>query len=225
MNINFAFDIEKCIYNLRKVSTAAGNNLDWQTNKLTRFLVVFAHRKEDVDFNASENQKKLTDFLASYIDELREKKTIYSRDLGWDLFWVSHDELRRFNGIRISENPGIYGVYGIEEAGGGITVYLGDPANPSLHTIAVTLDVVIDNQEHYIEKGFFKKTRQYSGFHCIRLDKPYPDMAEGSLKYVVDNKTYTFPDEAVKQGGSFFVYVPQGATLLFSTGNPGIRIK
>ena len=227
MKLSFIADDEKYIYDLRKV-VLAGNKLclDWKTFNLYHFLVIFAEKKEQVQFTPAENQDKLRNILSTAMPRLLEDKMIYDRKTGWQIYYVTHEALRRENGMAINEKPGVYGVYGVQIEGEDMQIYLNDVANPTQHTFTMTLDVTIESFPYYVEKGFlFKKTRVYSGFHQVRLPRAHPEMVGGTLKYSIRQHTYTFPDDVVKHGGSFYVHVPEHEHLSFLTNNPGIKIK
>ncbi len=226
MKIQFLQDSEKSVYGIKKDS-AAGNQflLNWKSTGLSQYVVVFGDSKAAVNWCEEKNRAAAGAALADCLGQLVETKQQALPTAGVTCYWVTHNDIKRDGGLKIREIPGTYAVYGAEHTADGLTVYIPDVQALSSSLFTMALDVFITASPHYVEKGLFKKHREYSGFHCVTVTKPYPNMVGGILTYTVDQFCFAFPDSVVKAGGSFFVQMAENDVLTFRSTMPGIQIK
>lgn len=224
----FNTEPDKSIYALDKYTQSSKFYLKWKASGHTAYLILFGENNKAVDLTLPENQK-LCDALLSRetIAVLKEEKTeVFPQDK-LQLFFLTHNDLMRDGGMQLKEKPGVYAVYGLSLANENEpVVYLNDDGGNHMHMYTMLLEVIIEQKPYFIEKKkLFKKETVYSGYREIKLQKPYPGLVGGILKYKINDYKFPFPDGVVRNGGAFYVKADQNSVIVFDTGNPGIRIK
>lgn len=214
----------KNVYGIEKASSNNKLFLKWKSTGLSDFLVMSSSLKEDVTIS-DENKDQFISVIDRVKKELINERVVRLQDNNSTYYLVSLDELRRDGGLQIKNMPLYFAVYGIEIKQDDLTVYYETKSHAS-NIYSMTVDVVIKDEPYYVEKrSLFKKSNQYSGFHRVTVSTPYPTLVGGIIKYNINGFTYPFPDEVIKNGGSFYVNADNNLNLHFESSNQGIIIK
>lgn len=214
----------KSVYGIEKTSANHKLFLRWKSTGLSDFLVMSSPSKESVTVSEA-NRERFIGAIDRVKEELLRERVVRLPDTDSAFYLVSLDELRRDGGLQIKNMPIYFAVYGIEIGQGDLTVYYETRSHAS-NLYSMTVDVVIKEEPCYTEKrGLFKKSTQYSGFHRVTVSAPYPTLVGGIIQYSVNGFTYPFPDEAIKNGGAFYVSAELHSNLHFESSNQGIIIK
>lgn len=218
-------DNQKSVYELVKVMQGAKHFLKWRSDGLAQFLVLFSADAETICLQKAETAKAFSDGFEGCIDELIASRSCVIKRLGIRCMLFSRNEMMRDGGMMIKETPGNYAVYGIDyENAAQPTIYIEKPEAPQ-NLFTMTLDVPVEQSPVMVEKGFFKKTLVFSGYHKVVLKKAFPELKGGVLMYTLDEYKYPFPNEIVENGGTFYVKADQHATIRFESKNRGVQIK
>lgn len=214
----------KSIYSIEKTSLNNRIFLKWKSSGLSEFLVISSSSKEDLSITDS-NKEQFIDAITQVKEELLKEHIVRDSENDTVYYLVTLDELKRDGGLQIKNMPMHYAVYGIEINQNDFILFF-DPKANETNVYSMTVDVVIGDAPYYVEKrSLFRTNSQYSGFHRVTLSAPYPSLVGGILKYNVNGFSYPFPDEVVKNGGSFFVNADSNSTLRFESSNHGVIIK
>lgn len=213
----------KSIYGIGKTEISNKLMLRWRSTGLSNFLVISSLSEEDVTIT-EDNKALYMQIIERKQNELiREKIARLENNLM--CFLVSLDELRRDGGLQIKNMPTCFAVYGIDIEQDDFVIYYENKSYAN-NIYSMTIDVFIRDEAYYLERhGLFKKGEEYSGYHRVTMSTPYPALVGGVLKYNIDGVQYSFPDEVVKNGGSFYVCADNNMNLHFESSNQGIIIK
>ena len=214
----------KNVYGIEKSLINGKLFLKWNASGLNDFLILSGPAKTDVLITDAEKDR-FADLLNQLQHELFREKKAQIKESGLSAYLISLNELRRDGGLPINNEPAYFAVYGIGVVQNEAVVYY--DSNPHVGNVySLTVDVMVHDEPYIIEKrSLFKRTSEYSGYHKVTVSSPYPNLVGGILKYHVGGFLYSFPDEVVKNGGSFFVQCGQTPGLHFESSNPGIIIK
>lgn len=223
--ITITYDKARSVYELSKTMQGAKHYLKWRSEGLTRFLVLFGGDVAAIDLRNADAAQRLTEELEEHLDDLKTGGSCQLKRLNVRCTLFSRNEMMRDGGMAIKETPGNYTVYGIDLDGAEAPVIYTENPNAPLNLFTMTLDVPVEQTPVMTEKGFFKKTQVFSGYHRITLQKAFPELQGGVLMYTLADHKYPFPDEITANGGSFYVKADQHATIRFESKNRGIQIK
>ncbi len=228
MEVIYTDSANKSIYEIEKRPSENRVVLNWKSVGHSQYLIVFAETRQAALLKKDSPDDALHNALSAHIQALIADRSAVAESPQVTFFLVSHDELRRDGGFAIRNVPGYYAVYGFDGTGDAAVVYV--PADmQSSAVFSMTVDVVIRTEPILVEKrtGLFKKETVFSGYHRIMLDKGYPNLADGHLKYGLAGSvyTYSFPREVVKDGGSFVVKAARNDSIRFMSDNQGIIIR
>ncbi|MBQ3075483.1 MAG: hypothetical protein IJC26_05390 [Clostridia bacterium] len=225
--IRFENNPDKNIYGLEKSQINGELALKWRSSGHTMFLILLGEDQQKVDLREDALKRTLEEvFTSDLLRRLQEEGVANVKEMEIQLFLLSHNDLMKNSGFPIKEKPGIFAVYGIDLSGEEPILYVNQENGLPLNVFALLLEVSIEQAPYYIEKkSLFNKKRIYSGYCEVRVPKPLPGLASGTLKYTVEDITLPFPDSFVKNGGAFYVKSEESTPLNFSTTNRGIRIK
>lgn len=225
---NYIVDSSKSIFSVNTSTVSGKHFLKWQSSGLSKFLILYGDNSNSVNLCFEERREVFSSlFLNDTFSELLTSKNVWFKKERIQVMLFSHDELKRDGGLIIKENPGVFAIYGFEYDGvQSPIVYIEKIPEYAQNMLTKHVDIVIEDSAHYIEKRtLFKKNIVYSGYHAIVLTKPYPGLIGGVLKYRIADYCFPFPDDIVKNGGTFYVKAEEKIGLEFVTSNPGIRIK
>lgn len=228
MDVIYADSSNKSIYEIEKRPFENRVVLNWKAVGHSQYLIVFAETRNAALLKKDSPGDALSGALQACMETLITNRSASAENLRVAFFLVSHDELRRDGGFAIRNVPGYYAVYGFDAQENAAIVYVPEDM-PSSAVFSMTVDVVIRTAPILVEKrtGLFKKETVFSGYHRITLDKGYPNLADGNLRYALAGSvyTYSFPRDIVKNGGSFVVKASRNDSIRFMSDNQGIIIR
>ena len=216
------FQITDNIHTISSISRKGTNGdylLDWNSTGLQKFLVLVGKKECDVLLN--DNNEKLKDYISENINIILEKEEINIPENNISAFIVDFSTLKRCGGYNVKGRPGTYAVYGIDEDE--MVVYIPQINN----TFQIKIDIAIKDIPLKEEKGLFKKTQVYTGFHKVIIERGVSNIEKGALFYKVMGSDYRYPipQEIIANGGTFFVKCTENEQIEFgTTDREGIKI-
>ena len=211
------------VYGVERFPSNGRLLLRWTGDGLSDYFVISSPDKDAVILNA-ETEESFRAALESHVPELLEQRSSRLSDGKTACFLFSLAELKRDGGLSIPDKPAYFAVYGARIGRSDLTVYY-HPKPRTGHFFRNTVDVGLKDEAFCLMEGFLKKKPVYSGYRRVTLNPPRPALTGGILKYRLNDYSYPFPDEIVRNGGSFFVAAPEDTPLAFESGDTGIIIK
>lgn len=215
---------KKSVYSIEKITINEELFLRWGSSGFTNFIVISSTDKENV-LITNDNKDVFINNIQQVSKELIAEKNANIPENNSMCYLTSLNELKRDGGLHIKNMPAFFAVYGFEKENEDFVIYC-EANSYASNVFSMTVDVFINDEAFFIEKSvLFKRKKEYSGYHRISMPTPNPMLVGGVLKYKINGYSYPFPDEVVKNGGSFFVCADSNMNLHFKSNNPGIIIK
>lgn len=215
-------DQEHGVSGVSRTGSSGSYRLSWNSVGLNAFLVVSGRNMESL-LLSPEKGNHLSDLLEEEEYRISSQGSVDFMEEHVEVRVVEFSKMKQQGGFPIPERPRAYAVYGLEYEGEECRIYI-----PSGHnTFRFSVEVNLEDMPVRGEKGLFRKTPYYTGYHRIRLTKEIPDMEEGTVFYTVDSQPFRYPvpAEIMNKGGSFYIRCPENARIDFSSGNnSGVRI-
>ena len=208
---------DKRVKNVRKTATAGENGITWDSTGLNDFIVLIGDSNERVVIK--DEFSEVVDYLSSVQAELIEKEAVSIPTTSITAYRVSFAQLKQQGGFSANGKPGVYAVYGVDIKNGEMVLYVQEN-----NLLQVAISITINIAPVYSSKrafGIFKTGEKYSGYKEISILKAVPGVSGNSLYYMVGSKPYKypFPDDTVKNGGSFYVKCNENENITYSTIN------
>ena len=207
---------------IQRTGTSGHYSLKWKSKGLSAFLIIAGPSGMDLHLEKQGKENtRLRRQLQACQTSLKENGKGEAEQL--EVFRMEFAELMRQGGFSISEKPGSYAVYGLEEQNGEWCVLI--PEGDSTYQFSV--DVNMEESAVMAEKGLFRRTRYYTGYRKIHFPKAVPGLSDGSICYTVNSGQFSYPvpAEVIASGGSFYIMCNENDTLSFSAGtNSGVKV-
>lgn len=207
---------------IQRTGTSGHYSLKWKSKGLSAFLIIAGASGMDLHLEKQGKENtRLRRQLQACQTSLKENGKGEAEQL--EVFRMEFAELMRQGGFSISEKPGSYAVYGLEEQDGEWCVLI--PEGDSTYQFSV--DVNVEESAVMAEKRLFRRTRYYTGYRKIHFPKAVPGLSDGSICYTVNSGQFSYPvpAEVIASGGSFYIMCNENDTLSFFAGkNSGVKV-
>ena len=207
---------------IQRTGTSGHYSLKWKSKGLSAFLIIAGASGMDLHLEKQGKENtRLRRQLQACQTSLKENGKGEAEQL--EVFRMEFAELMRQGGFSISEKPGSYAVYGLEEQDGEWCVLI--PEGDSTYQFSV--DVNMEESAVMAEKRLFRRTRYYTGYRKIHFPKAVPGLSDGSICYTVNSGQFSYPvpAEVIASGGSFYIMCNENDTLSFFAGkNSGVKV-
>lgn len=207
---------------IQRTGTSGHYSLKWKSKGLSAFLIIAGPSGMDLHLEKQGKENtRLRRQLQACQTSLKENGKGEAEQL--EVFRMEFAELMRQGGFSISEKPGSYAVYGLEEQDGEWCVLI--PEGDSTYQFSV--DVNMEESAVMAEKRLFRRTRYYTGYRKIHFPKAVPGLSDGSICYTVNSGQFSYPvpAEVIASGGSFYIMCNENDTLSFFAGkNSGVKV-
>ena len=207
---------------IQRTGTSGHYSLKWKSKGLSAFLIIAGASGMDLHLEKQGKENtRLRRQLQACQTSLKENGKGEAEQL--EVFRMEFAELMRQGGFSISEKPGSYAVYGLEEQDGEWCVLI--PEGDSTYQFSV--DVNAEESAVMAEKRLFRRTRYYTGYRKIHFPKAVPGLSDGSICYTVNSGQFSYPvpAEVIASGGSFYIMCNENDTLSFFAGkNSGVKV-
>lgn len=221
-------DNSHSINNIRQDGSIDQPFLNWQSNGVDYFLIVFAEKEEEVTFFPDSGSVLMRELFG------KEKELISSRE-------IDHFSITNAYAVLITiqdfilhhfipkRRPGILAVYGCNLENGELVIYLPNGRNTYKFNVAVESEIRAEHKEKRIK---LKKQKVYSGYYSVRLKRTGMTIAPGTVYYTVEkdfgdmnNIRYPIPLKLITDGGVFFVHCPENATITLHSTSAYISVR
>ena len=207
---------------IQRTGTSGHYSHKWKSKGLSAFLIIAGASGMDLHLEKQGKENtRLRRQLQACQTSLKENGKGEAEQL--EVFRMEFAELMRQGGFSISEKPGSYAVYGLEEQDGEWCVLI--PEGDSTYQFSV--DVNVEESAVMAEKRLFRRTRYYTGYRKIHFPKAVPGLSDGSICYTVNSGQFSYPvpAEVIASGGSFYIMCNENDTLSFFAGkNSGVKV-
>ena len=167
---------------IQRTGTSGHYSLKWKSKGLSAFLIIAGASGMDLHLEKQGKENtRLRRQLQACQTSLKENGKGEAEQL--EVFRMEFAELMRQGGFSISEKPGSYAVYGLEEQDGEWCVLI--PEGDSTYQFSV--DVNVEESAVMAEKRLFRRTRYYTGYRKIHFPKAVPGLSDGSICYTVNS--------------------------------------
>ena len=211
------------IYSIQRTGASGHYNINWETIGFESFIIIYGEEQREISLDTSPDESKLKKWLEMHCNSLMENECLIDNNLGIKVYIENFATFRQKGGFSVSGQPGAYAIYGIIEETNNIKIYI-----PADNVFQLSVDINIEDEAVYMQKGFFNKRDVYAGYHKVTVKDGINGLKNGTVYYTVGDRIFKYPVpmEITNRGGTFFVKCDESSSISFGTTNrAGVRIR